>query len=304
MVFQSYALFPHMTVRENVLFGLQMHRYPRGERAERVSRILDLLRIGEFCDAFPDQLSGGQQQRAALARTLVVEPAVLLLDEPLSALDRQLRDAMRGELRSLLKTIGITTMIVTHDQDEALSLADRVAVMHEGRIVQIGDPQEIYSRPANRFVASFIGQTNYVRGRLASLEGPLAHVEVNDELRLHGLLAGEPCTVGDQVEVAVRPETIALAPKNTPVSGEPGRNSTIGIVERAVFLGGLTTYHLRLPGGSEVAVSQTPSARSGFASPPCAGDRLLISWPIECSMILPIEIRRDICSRKGDGRAE
>ncbi|MEA2782945.1 MAG: putative spermidine/putrescine transport system ATP-binding protein [Rhodospirillaceae bacterium] len=290
MVFQNYALFPHMTVRENVLFGLQMHGCPRGERAGRVDRILDLLQIAELARSFPDQLSGGQQQRAALARTLVVEPAVLLLDEPLSALDRQLRDAMRAELRSLLKAVNITTVIVTHDQDEALTLADRVAVMRKGRIEQIGVPAEIYGKPATRFVASFIGQTNYVPGRIERSEGDIAEVRIAEDLMVRAAQAGRRAP-GDAVELAIRPEAIAMAAESQRDLAPTDANVAPAMVERSVFLGGLTTYHLRLPGGCEIVVSQTPNARAGRTSAPQPGDRVLLSWPVESTTVLREEGR-------------
>jgi putative spermidine/putrescine transport system ATP-binding protein/spermidine/putrescine transport system ATP-binding protein len=291
MVFQNYALFPHMTVRENVLFGLQMHGCLRAERPGRVERILDLLRITELARAFPDQLSGGQQQRVALARTLVVEPSVLLLDEPLSALDRQLRDAMRAELRSLLKAVNITTVIVTHDQDEALTLADRVAVMRKGRIEQIGAPAEIYGKPATRFVASFIGQTNYVPGRIERSEGDIAEVRVAKDLTIRATQVGR-YTPGDAVELAIRPEAIAMAADGQRDRATPtDANVAAATIERSIFLGGLTTYHLRLPGGCEIIVSQTPNARVGQLGAPQPGDRVLLSWPVETTMVLRQEGR-------------
>jgi ABC-type Fe3+/spermidine/putrescine transport system ATPase subunit len=291
MVFQNYALFPHMTVRENVLFGLQMHRCPRGQRGGRIDRMLEFLRISQLAHAFPDQLSGGQQQRAALARTLVVEPAVLLLDEPLSALDRQLRDQMRTELRILLKTVNITTVIVTHDQDEALSLADRVAVMRDGRIEQIGAPAEIYGKPATRFVAGFIGQTNYLAGLVERLADGVAEVRIGDGLIIR---ANQTvlCAAGQPVELAIRPEVIAIEKDSRaglPVSRET--NFASALVERTTFLGGLTIYHLRLSNGNELTASQTPNALGGRAGAPRPGDRVQLSWPVENTMILRDEER-------------
>jgi ABC-type Fe3+/spermidine/putrescine transport system ATPase subunit len=283
MVFQNYALFPHMTVRENVLFGLQMHRAPRDQRDTRVKRILELLRIAEFAEAFPDQLSGGQQQRAALARTLVVEPSVLLLDEPLSALDRQLRDAMRTELRSLLKAVKITTILVTHDQDEALTVADRVAVMRNGRIEQIGSPSAIYAKPETRFVADFIGQINYLSGIVEMADAEVA------EIRLHATIltrAGHGgVAVGETVEVAIRPEAIAMVDQATDAA-PAGWNNAVATVERTIFLGGLSIFHLRLPGGQAITVSQTQSARLGQAKPPRPGDEVRLLWPVEDAIVL------------------
>ena len=289
MVFQSYALFPHMTIRENVLFGLQMHRCPPGEREERIAHILDLMQITDLANAFPDQLSGGQQQRAALARTLVVKPSVLLLDEPLSALDRQLRDAMRTELRALLKGINITTVIVTHDQDEALTLADRVAVMRKGRIEQIGTPAEIYNNPATRFVASFIGQTNYVPGQIVRVSDARAEVRIAEELTIHAVRNGQ-FTPNDPVDVAIRPELISILPGN----GErealmDGSNVMVATVDRSVFLGGLTTHHLQLSGGHEIIVSQTPNGQHHDLKHPQPGDQVLLAWPVANTMVMHVE---------------
>jgi putative spermidine/putrescine transport system ATP-binding protein len=284
IVFQSYALFPHMTVRENVLFGLQMHRSPRGERESRARALLDLLRIGDFADVFPDQLSGGQQQRVALARTLAVEPSVLLLDEPLSALDRQLREAMRAELRSLLKTVGITTVIVTHDQDEALTVADRIAVMRGGRIEQIGSPAAIYDAPQSRFVASVIGQTNYVAGTVETVNGAAADIRHDPKLLTRAHHGGR-VRAGQSVEVAIRPEAIAMFDPSQDAA-PAGWNSAPATIERVVFLGGLSMFHARLPGGHMIVVAQTQSARLAQAKLPEPGHEVRLMWPVESAVVL------------------
>jgi putative spermidine/putrescine transport system ATP-binding protein len=211
MVFQNYALFPHMRVAENVRFGLRMHEVP-GNHAERVAKALDLLQIGHLAKSWPDQLSGGQQQRVALARTLVIEPKVLLLDEPLSALDRQLRDQMRIEIRSLVKEVGITTVIVTHDQEEALSMADRIAVMRAGRIEQIGEPGEIYRKPATRFVAGFMGRINLFEGKVSELAGDTIKVRLADGAVIGAQPPlGESPGIGADVTLAIRPEAIRIS---------------------------------------------------------------------------------------------
>src|SRR5271156_4774080 len=166
MLFQNYALFPHMTVAENVAFGLEARRLPRAETASRVAGALQLVQLDGYADRMPAQLSGGQQQRVALARCLVVEPALLLLDEPLGALDKSLRESMQVELRALQRRLGITTIMVTHDQEEALTLADQVAIMRNGQLEQLGSPTEVYQQPVSRFVAGFIGVSNFFRGRV------------------------------------------------------------------------------------------------------------------------------------------
>lgn len=257
MVFQNYALFPHLTVSENVAFGLAMHGVAKVERATRVSDALTLLQIGELALKYPAQLSGGQQQRVALARTLVVRPKVLLLDEPLSALDRQLRDVMRTELRRLLKEVGITAIIVTHDQDEALTLADRVAVMHGGRIEQIDSPRDVYTNPRTRFVASFIGQTNYFSGAVTALSGDSATVRLDE----HNVIAARPMrpvTVGESVEVAVRPEAFALTPS-------PDTVPLVAELIGEVYAGGTTEWRFRLAGGQ---IFRVLSVADGVPAPP------------------------------------
>lgn len=207
MVFQNYALFPHKRVRENVAFGLRMHK-EQDPKGERVASMLDLLHIGHLAEAWPDQLSGGQQQRVALARTLVLAPRVLLLDEPLSALDRQLRDAMRTELRTLARTVGITTILVTHDQDEAMSMADQVAVMRAGRLEQIGRPQDLYNDPASAFVASFLGRANRLAATVSGIddEHVVARVSGGREIRVPHRNAGlQP---GSELELLVRADAV------------------------------------------------------------------------------------------------
>src|SRR5207302_3703717 len=163
---QNYALFPHMTVGENIAFGLEMRGIGKADAVKRVGRTLDLVRLADFGGRFPSQLSGGQQQRVALARALVIEPAVLLLDEPLGALDKGLRESMQVELRALQRRLGVTTVMVTHDQDEALTMADQIVVMRDGKIEQVGAPAEVYQRPASRFVAGFLGASNFLRGKV------------------------------------------------------------------------------------------------------------------------------------------
>lgn len=283
MVFQNYALFPHMTIRQNVLFGLQMHGSPRGERATRVKQILELLHIGNLADFYPDQLSGGQQQRAALARTLVVEPSVLLLDEPLSALDRQLRETMRADLRNLLKTVNITAVIVTHDQDEALTVADRVAVMRNGRIEQIGSPRAIYEKPETRFVASFIGQTNYLPGKVEKTDSGLALIRLCPEVAVRAVHGGG-LAVGAVVDVAVRPESIVIMKRSA--RAPIGWNSAVAAMERCAFLGGLTISYLRLQNGQVISVSETQNARMEKAGLLDSGVTVQLIWPVESSVIL------------------
>jgi iron(III) transport system ATP-binding protein len=212
MVFQNYALWPHMKIRDNVAFGLKMRKVSDSDCNERVKKVLDVVRMGEYVERFPSQLSGGQQQRIALARALVIEPSVLLLDEPLSNLDAKLRVEMRSEIRRIQKDLGITTIYVTHDQGEALAIADRIAVLNIGCISQVGSPREIYEYPENTFVASFMGEPNVLEGRIDNInkETGLARVRIDDNLVVEGRLPRDfsSYAVGDGVGCFIRPESI------------------------------------------------------------------------------------------------
>ena len=270
-VFQSYALFPHMTVQENVAFGLKMRGVGRSEIAERVSRALDQVQLAHRADARPSQLSGGQQQRVALARALVNEPAVLLLDEPLGALDLKLRQAMQVELKELQERVGITFVYVTHDQEEALTMSDRIGVMNEGRLLQVGEPEAIYERPTSRFVADFIGDINLV----AAVCVGVGTVKIGDgaEVSVPDVPGG-----GGAVTIALRPERLHLAPPGEEVPA--GANRVRGVVRRRVYHGDGFAYEVvcagvtfevrqentpglvRFEAGSEVDLYWDPSAAS------------------------------------------
>ena len=209
-VFQSYALFPHMTVAQNVAFGLEMKNVPRSEISQRVTEQLDVVRLPGYAERFPRQLSGGQQQRVALARALINRPEVLLLDEPLGALDEQLRKELQFELRGLQERLGITFIFVTHDQEEALTMSDRIAVMDAGKMLQIGTPTEIYERPNCRFVADFIGEANFLDGTVVEVTGSRAAVRTTEGLVMRGQVTSA-VQIGQQVTVSIRPEKAYLA---------------------------------------------------------------------------------------------
>ena len=230
VVFQAYSLFPHMTVRENVGFGLRMRRVTREERERRVAEALELVGLGDLGDRFAHTLSGGQQQRVALARALVVRPRVLLLDEPLSALDAKVRVRLRDEIRSIQTTLGITTIFVTHDQEEALAVADRVAVMQAGVIEQLGSPEELYQRPSTPFVARFIGESNRVVGTVVAA----GEVEALGS-RLPALPTA-PTAVGDRVRVLIRPEHLLLARDGAAPAGGAGEGTAATVLSSG-FLG-------------------------------------------------------------------
>jgi spermidine/putrescine ABC transporter ATP-binding subunit len=240
VVFQSYALFPHLSIFENVAFGLRERRLPASEVARRVGEALELVRLERAGRQRPSELSGGMQQRVALARALVYRPRVLLLDEPLAALDRKLREGMRDELRAIQRAVGITTIFVTHDQAEALGLSDRIAVMSQGRIEQLGAPREIYEHPATRFVADFIGASTVLRGRAAAADRVTV---AGGTLRV----AGAALKPGADVELAIRPERVRLAPG-------PGDNVLEARVEGLVYQGAQTEVTARLGDGQRALV--------------------------------------------------
>jgi putative spermidine/putrescine transport system ATP-binding protein len=216
VVFQNYALFPHMTVAENVAFPLEMQRVPRAEIAQRVGRALDMVRLGHLKDRRPSQLSGGQQQRVALTRALVFEPSVILMDEPLGALDKQLREHMQLEIRELHKRLGLTIVFVTHDQSEALTMSNRIAVFNAGKVEQLDTPQAIYDTPRTRFVAQFIGETNLIEANVIGIDDGKARVALADDVSLL-VNAGPGVTPGQKVAISLRPERIQLA--DEPKSG-------------------------------------------------------------------------------------
>ena len=239
MVFQNYALFPHMSVAENIAFGLDVRGVPTADIKQRVAESLDLVRLSGLDQRRPKQLSGGQQQRVALARALVTRPKVLLLDEPLSALDKHLRQEMQVELRRIQRQIGITTIFVTHDQEEALTLSDRVAIFNKGRVVQAGGPREVYERPVNRFAAGFLGEANFIEGKVAAILGDEARVAVEDGSEI--VVAAAGLSVGANALVALRPEKIGIEPGG---SQAPRLNRVLGRVQAAIFSGSSLTYRV------------------------------------------------------------
>jgi iron(III) transport system ATP-binding protein len=251
MVFQNYAIFPHMTVRKNVEFGLVNRGVPSAERTERSDRFMKLVHIDDFADRMPDRLSGGQQQRVALARALVIQPDVLLMDEPLSNLDAKLRVEMRSVIRNIQRSVGITTVYVTHDQEEAMAVSDRIAVMKDGEIQHVGSPGAIYHRPANLFVATFIGRANVMEAELKMREGVPGIVFPNG----YSLVMEQICEEfreDRKVLVTVRPEEFTLSPAGGEKAGE--REGIRAVVKDSVFLGLNTTYFVRLETGEDAEI--------------------------------------------------
>jgi len=254
MVFQNYAVWPHRTVYANVAFGLEIRRIPRAETRARVGRVLELVNLAGLEERYPNQLSGGQQQRVALARSLVVEPSILLLDEPLSNLDAKLRERMRWELKDLQRRTGITFVYVTHDQSEAMALSDRIAVMHQGQLQQYGRPRDVYARPANRTVADFMGLVNLVAGRVVRVAGDESVVAVGGHHALRVALppgAGE----GQPVQLAIRPESVQLT---SAAAGSAETDAIRAKVVEVTFLGNLTDCHVTLDDGTRVRVQAGP----------------------------------------------
>ena len=251
-VFQNYALFPHMTVGQNVSYGLEMSGVPKAERQQRVTQALEMVRLPHVENRKPSELSGGQQQRVALARALVNRPSVLLLDEPLGALDLKLRKAMQLELKQLNREVGATFVYVTHDQEEALTMSDRIAVMNEGQILQLGPPEEIYERPRTRFVADFIGQTNFLDVTVREASGDTAVIELPGVGAMRVRRPADGPTSGPAV-LAIRPEKIALL--EDLAGGVPaGWNQLMGRLEEIVYVGTFTHYVVALPQGQIVTV--------------------------------------------------
>ena len=274
MVFQSYALFPHMTVRRNVEFGLRTRNVPKAERQERVEAALDLVELSQFGERYPSQLSGGQRQRVALSRVIIYEPDILLLDEPLANLDKRLRDVMRVELKKLQEKVGITTVYVTHDQEEALTMADRIAVMDDGALLQVGAPSDVYNKPRTTFVATFLGETSSFQGTVDSITGDLAHISMDDGFRTairHGTALAE----GQRLIASIRPERVRISAEK-PAQEE---NVFSGVVDFVSYLGAYVVYMIRIDDGQTLirASEPIPSGRASFAE----GDHVFASWDVD-----------------------
>jgi spermidine/putrescine transport system ATP-binding protein len=282
MVFQSYALFPHLSVFDNVAFGLRRRKAPDADVRRRVGAALELVRLTGYDRRGPGELSGGQQQRVALARALVCEPTVLLLDEPLGALDLKLRRRLQVELKRVQVEVGITFVYVTHDQEEALALSDRIAVMNGGRIEQLGAPEELYERPRTRFVADFIGTTNLLAGTVESVAGGGAVIALAGAGRC--IVPAGSLASGNRVEIAVRPEALALVmvPADGADGADGGAGSWLrGTVEQSAYLGTSVNYQVRTEGGQRV-VASVPHTQGRLA----AGTAVVVRWQSEDALIL------------------
>jgi putative spermidine/putrescine transport system ATP-binding protein len=273
MVFQAYALFPNLTVAQNIGFGLKVAGMPKADANARVAAMLELIKLPQFGDRYPYQLSGGQQQRVALARALAPKPKLLLLDEPLSALDAKVRVSLRDEIRSIQKELGITTVFVTHDQEEALSMSDRIVVMSEGRIEQVGTPFEVYNFPRTRFVASFVGTLNILRGKVGDPAKGTITVDGQEIVSARGVADAQP---GEMRSVALRPEAVVLT--------DPGgtRNRMQGTIEEVSFLGSVVRVRVRFKDN----VISLDTFNSPSVVPPERGKPVTVTFAHEDLLVL------------------
>ena len=280
MMFQSYALFPHMSVEQNIAFGLQQDKMPKPQIAERVKAMLDMVQMSQFAKLKPGQLSGGQRQRVALARSLAKQPKVLLLDEPLGALDKKLREQTQLELVNIQDKVGITFIIVTHDQEEAMTMASRVGIMKEGRIAQIGTPFEVYETPNSRFVGDFIGNANMIDGAVISGEGSDWTIGAEAIGATLTAQCETQLAVGAQVTVMIRPEKMSLGRE-----AAPGANNVAGKVSDIAYLGDMSIYHVKLPSGRKLQVSQA-NLRHGGGGRFDYDQDVVVSWHSGESVVL------------------
>jgi len=277
MVFQNYALFPHLTVAENIGFPLKQRGVAKAERAKLVGEALELVHLPGYGERYPRQLSGGQQQRVALARAIVFKPRLLLMDEPLGALDKNLRYDMQVEIKEIQRRLGMTVVYVTHDQEEAMNMSDRIAIMNRGRIEQVGMPSEVYERPSNAFVGRFLGEANILDGTIDGLEGDCA------TLRVGGLVlrarVRDAVTVGSRASLFVRPEKVTI---RLPGAGERSGNRVEGRVRRVSFLGNIVRYLVEAAPSTHVMVDVQNDGR-----PPLAVDTAVaLGWAMDDSLIL------------------
>ena len=281
LVFQNYAIFPHLNVFENVAFPLRARGWPRTNIADRVARALRLVRLERFATSFSRQLSGGQQQRVAIARAIVFEPSVVLMDEPLGALDKNLRYEMQTEIKEIQKQLGMTVVYVTHDQEEAMNLSDRIAIMNAGRIVQAGSPRDVYEKPADRFIGRFLGEANLIPGTVAMASDPHQGVlKLADGQMLHAASL-EPLRTGVSATLFIRPERIELAAAER--AADPDVNQLSGRVETLSFLGNTLRYMVRSAGGLPVMVECPNNGRDPIFA---AGMAVTMRWRVAQSLLL------------------
>jgi putative spermidine/putrescine transport system ATP-binding protein len=279
VVFQNYALFPHLSIRENIAFPLRMRRIPEAQITSEVARILEIVRLSHVAERLPRELSGGQQQRIALARCMVYGPSIILMDEPLGALDRKLRDQMQMEIKDLHSRLGITVLYVTHDQDEAMVMSDRICLMNHGKIEQIGTPQDLYFRPRNLFVADFLGESNILDGEVVETgDVVVARLRGGPEIRARMDKAAGAIEPGEAVKLVIRPESLRLLRP-----GEQAENILTGTFKETVFVGGMSRLFVTLTGGFLLSAKQLAD---GGATAPMPGSEVRLGWDIAQTVLL------------------
>ncbi|WP_137389975.1 ABC transporter ATP-binding protein [Rhodoligotrophos defluvii] len=277
MVFQNYALFPHLTVFENIAFPLRMRRRPGAEIDKAVNRVLEVIRLPELGSRYPRELSGGQQQRVALARALVYEPSIVLMDEPLGALDKKLREQLQLEIKRLHRDLRLSVLYVTHDQEEALVMSDRICLMRDGRIEQIGTPDELYFRPRSLFTADFLGESNLLPGQLLSRNGAYGEVELAGGGRAEGIISDGGLAPGDRIRLMIRPEALRMA------DGDIATNSLRAQFREVILSGSTSKWFFRGP-TDEAVVAHVLTERHGTA--PVQGAEVTLSWEREACVVL------------------
>jgi spermidine/putrescine ABC transporter ATP-binding subunit len=283
MVFQSYAIFPHLNVRRNIAYGLRKDKLDKVETNRRVDEALEMVKLPGFGGRRSNELSGGQRQRVALARALIKRPKVLLLDEPLGALDKKLREDMQIELRVLQQSVGITFIFVTHDQEEALTLSDRIAVMSEGKALQVATPKELYNRPVNVAVADFIGQMNFVDASVVGMEEGRVVLDTAGLGRVRASANGDFVTDGAEVVVAIRPEKLSISRGSAPEGG----NAVQGIVKAAAYLGDRSNFHISVDGSDKPFAVATQDAETPLTQSLDSGTAVWLSWRDDALIVLP-----------------
>ena len=280
MMFQSYALFPHMTVEDNIGFGLKQQRMGRVERQQRIEEMLNLVQISKLARRKPNQLSGGQKQRVALARALARHPKILLLDEPLGALDKKLREETQFELVNIQERLGITFIVVTHDQEEAMTMSSRIALMNDGRIEQVDPPRRLYEFPATRYAAQFIGLINMFDGHVISQQDDQVLVHCEETQSDLMVRHSQPLATGMEVTVAIRPEKVQVMPAE---NDQPNRIQ--GTIEEIAYLGDVSIYHVQLPSGKRVKFTQ-PNVQALAEQPLTWGQQVMLGWRYESCGVL------------------
>lgn len=283
MVFQNYAIFPHLTVHQNIAFGLRKDKLPKDEVNRLVEEALDMIKLPDYGSRRADQLSGGQRQRVALARALIKKPKVLLLDEPLGALDKKLREQMQLELRALQKSVGITFIFVTHDQEEAMTMSDRIAVMSEGKVLEVGTPTQLYDRPKTHFVADFLGSMNFFDGRVEEIVNEMALIETKQVGKIRLRKNDLPIECGNDVVVAIRPENVTVSTRQL----DDDINTVKGRINTAAFLGDRSHLYVSVNGSSDTVLTLMQNLGGAASRIGSQTDEIWLNWSDDAGILLP-----------------